>query len=358
MDYHGAALGRGQPFGTPFSLAPLVFIFEIIVAAWFFVVGSAIGSFINVVVYRSQRRESIIGSSRCPQCGAAIRWRDNLPIAGWFLLKGKCRDCGQPISFRYPTVEFVTACLFLVLAIAELFSGGANLPGYAADASAGFAGVIADTHWPLVRIYTLHIVLLSTLFCWGLIRVDDGAVPPIQMWGMWLLAIAAVLIWPDVLPLQYTGAATQASDLFAQADSFRTAVFGFIAAGVIYLIWTVLYRWVYQAAEPKAQNTAFAAAITSIGLVLGWQAVVSILFLAALSRGIFTLSSFRSPKLRSTPLLVDLLLGAVIHLCFWSRLWMLPSWPGAGNSVAALLGAVIALLVLAFATPPRKAPDG
>ncbi len=147
-----------------------MFIFEIIAAVWLFVFGSVIGSFMNVVVHRTPRGQSIIGPSRCPRCTAAIRWHDNIPIFGWFILRGRCRDCGLPISFRYPVVEFVTACIFLVLGLAELCSGGANLPHWAVDRSVGFAGVIADTNWPLVRMYALHCVLVSTLFCWALMR--------------------------------------------------------------------------------------------------------------------------------------------------------------------------------------------
>ena len=131
---------------------------------------------------------------------------------------------------------------------------------------------------------------------------------------------------------------------------------------MVYLAWTGLERYVVPRMFPKANvsahaNTAFCAGIAAIGLILGWQAVVSILFLTALSRGIFALSSFRSAKLRTTPLLIDLLLGTVIHICFWNRLWMLPSWPGQGNSSTALLGVGIALLVLTFSAPVSQEPD-
>jgi len=335
-----------------------VFLFDFLAAAWFFVLGSVFGSFMNVIVHRTPRGRSIVGSSRCPRCEAAIRWHDNIPILGWFLLRGRCRDCGRPISFRYPTVEFVTACLFLVLALAELFSGGANLPNYPEDASAGFAGVIADTNWPLVRMYALHVLLVSALFCWGLMRVDRQVIPPLQMWALWGIAIAAVVIWPDIVPLHYTGASFGEAELW---DGLRTAVFGFCAGGTIYLLWTGLQRGVQQRllqqpSESRAANTAFAAGATSIGLVLGWQSVVSILFLTALSRGIFALSSFRSPQMRGTPILIDMLLATVVHLCFWNRLWMLPSWPGAGSAWATLLGTAIALLVLMFSAPPAESP--
>ena len=327
--------------------------FEIIAALWFFTLGSVFGSFMNVVVYRTPRGKSIVGPSRCPKCGSAIRWHDNIPVLGWFFLKGQCRDCGLPISPRYPTVEFVTACLFLVLALAELASGGTNLPAFEADPSAGFAGVIADANWPLIGIYALHSLLVTALFCWGLIRVDEMTIPKVQVWALWIVLLAAAVAWPATLPLDYSGQPILPGGEFVRPAAFRTAAFGFSAGVVVYLIWTALQRIIPLARESKAQNFALAAGFTSIGLALGWQSVVSILFLTALSRGIFALSSFRSPKLRTTPLLIDVMLATVIHICFWNRLWLLPSWPGVQGVWPAVIGSAIALVVLRFACAPQ-----
>ena len=79
--------------------------------------GLAIGSFLNVVVWRLPRGESLSSPpSACPKCGHAIRARDNVPVLGWLLLRGKCRDCGEPISPRYPIVEAVTGLSFALIA--------------------------------------------------------------------------------------------------------------------------------------------------------------------------------------------------------------------------------------------------
>lgn len=80
-----------------------------------FLLGIVIGSFLNVVAYRVPRGESLISpGSHCPACGRPIRWYHNVPVAGWLLLKGRCRDCGEPISPRYLLVEIGTGLLFLV----------------------------------------------------------------------------------------------------------------------------------------------------------------------------------------------------------------------------------------------------
>ena len=74
--------------------------------------GALFGSFLNVVAYRVPRKESVIfGSSHCPGCGAAIKPYDNVPILSYLALRGRCRNCSQRISVRYPLVEALTAAL-------------------------------------------------------------------------------------------------------------------------------------------------------------------------------------------------------------------------------------------------------
>jgi len=74
--------------------------------------GSLYGSFLNVVIHRLPREESVVSPrSRCPHCGKPIGWSDNLPVLSWLLLKGKGRCCRKPIAARYPLVEAATALL-------------------------------------------------------------------------------------------------------------------------------------------------------------------------------------------------------------------------------------------------------
>ena len=86
---------------------------------WYFVVmagvfGAAIGSFLNVCILRWPAEESVLRPpSRCPGCGHGLAWRDNIPIVGWVLLRGKCRYCERPISAQYPAVELATALLWM-----------------------------------------------------------------------------------------------------------------------------------------------------------------------------------------------------------------------------------------------------
>ena len=77
--------------------------------------GLAVGSFLNVCVYRLPRRRSVVRpGSRCTACGRALRWFENVPVLAYLVLRGRCRTCGAPISVVYPLVELTTAALFLL----------------------------------------------------------------------------------------------------------------------------------------------------------------------------------------------------------------------------------------------------
>jgi len=85
-----------------------------IFAAAIFWLGLALGSFLNVCIYRWPRGMSVVlPSSKCPKCNTPIKFYDNIPVLGWLLLRGRCRTCRAPISPRYLVVELLTAVLFL-----------------------------------------------------------------------------------------------------------------------------------------------------------------------------------------------------------------------------------------------------
>jgi len=86
----------------------------VIAGIFFFLFGIVIGSFLNVCITRIPEDLSIVSpGSRCPKCGTAIRFYDNVPVFAWIWLRGKCRACGEPISVMYPLVELATGLLFV-----------------------------------------------------------------------------------------------------------------------------------------------------------------------------------------------------------------------------------------------------
>lgn len=96
---------------------------ETLFTVYLALVGAALGSFLNVCIYRWPAGESVIRPrSRCPGCGQAIAWYDNIPVASWLVLRGRCRHCGEGIAVQYPLVELVVAGIWLGMAL--LFGPG------------------------------------------------------------------------------------------------------------------------------------------------------------------------------------------------------------------------------------------
>jgi len=97
------------------SLLPACGTVEPVIPFFFFLLGIVIGSFLNVCISRIPEDISIVSpGSRCPRCLNPIKPYDNIPIFGWLILRGKCRNCGLPISPMYPLVEFATGLIFVL----------------------------------------------------------------------------------------------------------------------------------------------------------------------------------------------------------------------------------------------------
>lgn len=148
--------------------------------------GLAVGSFLNVVVWRVPRGESVVHPpSACPRCGHAIRGRDNVPVLSWLLLRGRCRDCAAPISARYPLVESATAVAFVLVVLR--FGVSAAVPAFAYLAAIGIALALIDLDVrrlpdPIVLPSYPVMAALLAVASWGtgdweaLVRAGIGAV--------------------------------------------------------------------------------------------------------------------------------------------------------------------------------------
>lgn len=109
--------------------------------------GLAVGSFLNVVIWRVPRGESVVHPpSACPRCGRPIRARDNIPVLSWMLLRARCRNCGEPISGRYPFIELLIGVLFVLIALRFGFddSAAAAIPAYLFLTALGVALAMID----------------------------------------------------------------------------------------------------------------------------------------------------------------------------------------------------------------------
>jgi len=146
------------------------------------VLGLAVGSFVNVVIYRVPRAQSLLRpGSRCPRCDAAIRPWHNVPVFGWLALRGRCASCRERISIRYPLVELATAALFV--AVAARLGASLALPAYLYLAAVAVALAMIDFD---VRRLPNAIVLPSYLVAALLL------VPPVLAHADWWSALRSL----------------------------------------------------------------------------------------------------------------------------------------------------------------------
>ena len=150
--------------------------------------GLAVGSFLNVVIYRAPRGESLVRPrSHCPRCNSEIENRDNVPVLSWLILRGRCRHCGEPISARYPLVELATALLFVGAAWRLGFSW--VLPAYLA----WLAGLLALALIDLEHLKLPRSVVYATLSLTSALLALASATT--HDWHRFLIGTIAGLAW-------------------------------------------------------------------------------------------------------------------------------------------------------------------
>jgi leader peptidase (prepilin peptidase) / N-methyltransferase len=198
----------------------------------FFVAGLAIGSFLNVCICRIPEGLSIVfPSSRCPHCGHPIRFRDNIPLISYLLLGGKCRDCREGISPRYPLVELITAV---------------------------FAGLL---FWKfgLTPAYPAAFLFVCVLIIITFIDLDHQIIPHIlTLSGIPFFALLAVLFL-GLRPI----------------DAFLGIMIG---AGTLYFV--AVYYEALTGREGMGGGDVNLLAM--LGAFLGWQALLFLLFVSSL----------------------------------------------------------------------------
>jgi leader peptidase (prepilin peptidase) / N-methyltransferase len=159
--------------------------------------GLAVGSFANVVIHRVPRRESVVSpGSRCPSCGAPIAWRDNIPLFGWLLLRGRCRSCRASIPVRYPLVELGMGLLWFLVAL-RLASAdlGWAIPAYLVLAFVCLVLAVIDASTRLLpnRITypafpaVLGLLLVASVGLGDLGRLGRGLAAAVALGGFFLL---------------------------------------------------------------------------------------------------------------------------------------------------------------------------
>jgi leader peptidase (prepilin peptidase)/N-methyltransferase len=216
------------------------------------VFGALIGSFLNVVIHRVPREESIaFPASHCPSCDAAIRPYDNIPVISWAVLRGRCRSCRAPISARYPAVELLTAVMF---ALTYLLHSGLTL-------SLPFDLAFVASLLALIFIDAEHMILPNVI-------TYPGAA----------LALLARVVVPNLYGVATLGGAQ--TQLRPWLVSLGGAVLGALVGGGF--LWLVGWLW-ERARGVEAMGLGDVKMMLMVGAFLGWPLTLLTIFVGVLT---------------------------------------------------------------------------
>jgi leader peptidase (prepilin peptidase)/N-methyltransferase len=212
---------------------------------WFFpiaafLLGACVGSFLNVVIYRLPKEESIVAPGSHCGCGQPIKWHDNIPIVSWLLLRGRARCCGRAFSFRYPFVELLTGLVFVACWL-------------------HFPPAVALCGW----------IFVSCLIAATFIDLDHMIIPDVFTIGLGVIGVVLSAVVPALHGMQ--------GDLFV-LDSVRSAVVSIQGM----LIGSGLVLWIALIAEVLLRKEAMGFGdvkfVGAIGAFCGWQGAVFTVF--------------------------------------------------------------------------------
>src|SRR5690348_11098878 len=161
----------------------ILYVWLVPLLLWLFLLGAAVGSFLNVCIYRIPLGKSLLWpNSRCGHCLHEVRLKDNIPLVSYWALRGRCRDCGAPFSMRYFWVELLTAVAFVALYLLEIGFNVQQLPVWPdGGVIAQEWGRIPPHSWGL---FVLHALLACFLITATGCLLDHGRVPvPVAVTG-------------------------------------------------------------------------------------------------------------------------------------------------------------------------------
>jgi leader peptidase (prepilin peptidase)/N-methyltransferase len=228
--------------------------FDVLVGVWLFVVGTAVGSFLNVCIYRIPWQKSVIWpGSVCFRCLGPIAAYDNIPVLSWFVLRGECRRCGSPFSARYAMVELLVGLLFVAVYLTDVIL----------NPRAGFRDPLPYLRMAYHQLF-LAFLLVATFIDYDYQIIPDEVTIPGMLAG---LAFGAVV--PGIRPEPGTA----------------TTWLGGLGVGVLGLVvgagLTWGFRFVFSIVfRREALGFGDVTLMGLIGSFLGWQGAVLAFFLA------------------------------------------------------------------------------
>jgi len=285
---------------------------EALFVLWMAVLGGSFGSFLNVVVYRLPAGMSLVKpGSHCPACRHPIRPRDNIPVLGWLLLRGRCRDCGVWISARYPTVEAIVASLFVALGAFYCLTDASPLPLRPVATPDGRQLVLPGLG-EMVALCVFHLLLLLTLLAAVLIQWDGRKVPPKLFLPALIVALAAPLGWPSLRPVPGL------DRVIGPGSGWLDGILGLAMGAAL-----GLFAW--RVMPGQKSHVANLLAPAAVGLFLGWQAAAVLGTISLVAHGTAILLERMFPRLRHVPYTAWLFTATLVWLFLWQ--WLATSWP-------------------------------
>ncbi len=275
--------------GIP-DIAGLIFIF---------VLGTAVGSFLNVVIHRVPNEMSVVfPNSACPKCKNPIKPYDNIPILSWLVLGGKCRNCKASISARYPAVEALTGLIFLLVA------------------------------WQIGFTAFLPVALIFAAVMISLIFIDAGhmILPNVITYPLLVFALLVRLIYPMFFGTEYFSdmgyaPATWMHGYPVWAVSAACAAAGALAGGGS--LWLVGELW-KRLRGIEAMGLGDVKMMLGVGALLGWRLSLLAIFLGAFSGaviGMFVLARQKDKDMQAQiPFGIFLGTGSLLALLFGEQL--------------------------------------
>ena len=240
-----------------------------------FAVGAVIGSFLNVVIYRVPAGQSIVSpGSRCPKCETPIKWYDNIPILSWFILGGKCRECGAEFSPRYAMIEaltgFLAAALWIKVAGPHFkVVGGPGIPGMPPPVS----DVAALPWFSLFVIFSFYLFFLALLVVITFVDLDHYLIPhEFTLPGMAVGVIAALVLNSGLM-------ATGSLAGFWPPVTIASSLIGLLAGGLAVVAIFYLY---FAARGIEGIGGGDVTMMALMGAWLGWPALIFIFFAASI----------------------------------------------------------------------------
>ncbi|QHN03332.1 prepilin peptidase [Granulicella sp. WH15] len=247
-----------------------------------FLVGLLFGSFLNVCISRVPEGLSVVSPrSRCPQCGAGIRWFDNLPLVSWVLLRARCRDCGKAIPWRYPAVELAVGVWFAVV-VRQLAVAAVTTPGEYIDVI-GFA---------VLGFLLIGLIVID----WQTLRLPDEFTLLGVAMGLFLVCSQAIFLGPGedqiVLNTSHQLRLSSPGSFAARGNVFLTGpealIFGRIAAVVGAALLLLMVRWIYRALRKQdGLGLGDVKMLAMIAAFLGFWPTMVALFVGVLCAALY-----------------------------------------------------------------------